>query len=64
MERLVYLNKKAYESKFRAYGKSVSLFNVVDLGGSLVGWWGESKFSADFGAKKEVYGVRWMVGFR
>ena len=24
----------------------------------------ESKFSADFGAKKEVYGVRRMTGFR
>ena len=52
MERLVYLDKKASKSKFRAYGKSVSPFNVVDLGGSLVGWWGESKFSADFGTKK------------
>ena len=64
MERLVYLNKKASKSKFRAYGKSVSPFNVANLGRCLGGWWGESKFSADFGAKKEVYGVRGMAGFR
>ena len=35
--RLVYLNKKAYESKFRAYGKSVSPFNVANLGRCLGG---------------------------
>jgi hypothetical protein len=42
---LVYLNKKAYESKFRAYGKSVSPFNVVNLGRGLGGGDGVEKVS-------------------
>lgn len=45
MERLVYLNKKASKSKFRAYGKSVSLFNVGDLGRGLGGGDGVEKVS-------------------
>lgn len=68
MERLVYLDKKAYESKFRAYGKSVSpFFNVVALGWGLGGGDGVEKvsFLPISGLKSKFTGFTgWWVSFK